>query len=139
MKKIFFPILILIIVVARPAMAQDVQLGQDNIKFHSTEAINNGSTLSIINDFIIRGSNEIEWTQTASDKTVYNITGTTGSWENLNAPGEIEFNVTFGTRTGKVLLYRNSGGVLKLRIDMFRNSISMVPFEFVISSFEKLN
>ena len=136
MKKILF---ILFISIAHASVAQSIVPGQDNIAFHSTEAINNGNTLNISNDFVIKGSGEIEWTQPATDKTTYTIANTTGSWEDLNAQGEIEFSASLSGIAGKIHLYRNNSGILKLRIDMFRNSVNLVPFEFVISSFEKLN
>jgi hypothetical protein len=136
MKYTFFTIAFTLLILQCGAQT----VGEDVILLHSSQAINNGNTLSSANEFTIRGSEEIEWSQnTDAGKTTYTITGTSGAWQNLNTEGEVEFQVTLAGRSGKIFLYRNGSGVLKLRIDMFRNSVNLVPFEFIISSFEKLN
>jgi hypothetical protein len=134
-------LLILLLSSSLTAVAQSsVTLGQDNIVFHSAQAINNGNTLSLDNEFIIRGSTEIEWSQAnGAEKTKYVITGVAGSWQNMNETGAMQFAVQVGSANGKIILYRNANGSIKLRIETFRNNVDLVPFEFVISSFEQLN
>lgn len=132
--------LLLVLSATSQVVAQSLAIGQDNIVFHSSQAVNNGNTLSMSNDFIIRGSQEIEWSQdNGNEKFPYEITGTSGTWKNLNENGEIEFQVRQGQRTGKIVLSRNGGSSIKLRIETYRGTVNLVPFEFIISSFEKLN
>jgi hypothetical protein len=134
-------LLILLLPSALIAVAQSsVTLGQDNIAFHSTQAINNGNSINSNNEFTLRGSIELEWSQqNGAEKTVYEITGVTGSWTNLNEPGSVEYAVKLGTRTGKIVLYKNGNGTIRIRIETYRGNVNLVPFEFVVSSFEQSN
>jgi hypothetical protein len=122
-------------------VAQNVTLGQDNIAFHSSEAKSAGVTLTSAHEFVINASDEIVWSQdNGAEKATYTITNTIGTWTDLNDNGEVEFTVQLGQRTGKIFMSRSrSSSPIKLRIEMYRGTVNLVPYEFIISSFEKLN
>jgi hypothetical protein len=138
MKKIL--LVLFITIGTKSGVAQSITLGEDNIAFHSSQALNNGNSFNMNNEFIVRGANEIEWShENGTEKDIYEITGVTGSWTDLNAAGKLEFAVKLANRNGKIVLSRSGSGSIKIRIQMYRGSVDLVPFDFVVSGFEKLN
>lgn len=110
-------------------------LGIDTITCNSLKAINNNTVVSIHNTFVVYGSSRIDWMPAdAAETWSYQVTETAGAWTDLNQPGQVEFKVKLGSREGSVFLYRNAQG-MRIRIDMYRGSVSLVPFEFIISGY----
>jgi hypothetical protein len=131
MKSLFIFIALL---VAIPAL-QAQTLGVDTITWNSSMALNNNNEIDLDNQFIIYANQKIQWTQINGDETnYYHITDTVGEWNNLSSEGQVEFKVRLGTREGSIFFYRNAQGV-RVRIDMLRDDVNLVPFEFIISSF----
>jgi hypothetical protein len=133
-------VLIALIFLCCGAAAQTVTLGLDDISFHSTQNVDNGTTYSSVSNFVFRGSSEVEWTyNSGQDKSTYTVTSISGSWPDLNTEGQMEFNVTLGPRSGKIIVRRTGSSSIKIRIEMYRGTVDLVPVEFIISSFQELN
>lgn len=110
-------------------------LGVDTITWNSSKAINDGNQLSLENKFVLYADKQIDWVQIASDETYsYQVTDVVGEWQDLSRQGQIEFKVKLGNREGSIFFHRTSKGV-RVRIDMLREGVNLVPFEFIISNY----
>lgn len=117
--------------------AQAQTLGVDKIEWNSSISKDGATEISSNNKFILYANDKIEWTQ--NDETVvYKITGITGEWSDLTKQGQVEYKVLLGSRSGSIFFYRNSTGI-KVRIEMYRGNVNLVPAEFIISNYNKAN
>ena len=130
MKKIL--IVISLLIITSSVIAQQ-QIGIDTMVLTSSQGTSAGQNYTMNNEFRLVGSERLEWRQ-GSERTDYTITNVVGSWNDLTSQGEIELKVSLGSLNGSVFVYRKADGVLKLRIDMMRGSVNLVPFEFTISN-----
>ena len=130
MKNIILSILLL---TASHSLMAQIQFGTDVVTCLSSTGYNGSEEIVADNKFIIHASRDIQWIQ-ANDSTVYTITSIVKSWDVFEEAGQVEFKVEAGGKPASIFVYRLMDGRLFLRIDRFRNGLSMIPVEFLLSS-----
>lgn len=76
----------------------------------------------------------IKWIQ-KSGSMVYDftITGKTGSWTDINADGEITFNVTLRDKSGTIRFARQQGRIT-IEPNIIKEGRNMLPYVFTVST-----
>lgn len=76
----------------------------------------------------------IKWIQ-KSGSMVYDftVTGKTGSWTDINADGEITFNVTLRDKSGTIRFARQQGRIT-IEPNILKEGRNMLPYVFTVST-----
>jgi hypothetical protein len=87
--------------------------------------------------FITYGAQKIKWIQDTGKSVVeLNVTGSIGTWTDVNKIGSITYKITDGTAKGDLIIKKNAGGWL---IDLtLLGGTSDIRLRYTVSSIQKL-
>lgn len=132
MKKIYI-ILFFFALLQSAVKAQSVELS--NLTWAVTGFHNNGNNEDVTLTSRFETSPQlIKWIQ-KNGSMVYDftVTGKTGSWTDLNADGEITFNVTLRDKSGTIRFARQQGRIT-IEPNILKEGRNMLPYVFTVST-----
>lgn len=135
-NKIHLYLLLLTMFQGFSALGQSLSVTDRTITWTSVNSItlNESTGRQATCTFKTFGSERVELTQGSSTRTL-TITNVSGTWIDINTPGKVSFNVTYGDVTGTMVIEKDLTGT-SILLDFTGQSENGLKRKYIVSSTE---